>query len=80
MMATKRVLTSRAALTATVNDDRSVTLTMSDSPGNWWAVVRDGACQSASGTTADGGRGKDPQFTPHPVYAYSDSDCGNQIA
>ena len=71
---------SSTTLTATVNDDRSVTLTLSNGPTNWWFKVRDGGCVAASGTTADGGRGYDPKFTPHPVRAYSDSDCSSQIA
>ena len=54
------------SLSATVNDDRSVTLTLSNGPSDWWFIVRQGSCTAATGTTADGGRGYDPQFTPPP--------------
>ena len=68
------------SLSATVNDDRSVTLTLSNGPSDWWFIVRQGSCTAATGTTAAGGRGYDPQFTPHPVKAYSDGECSTQIA
>ena len=66
-------------LAATVNSDRSVDLALSNGPSNWWFRINDwGTCTAASGSTVSNIRGY--QAGTHAVTAYSDSNCGSQIA
>ena len=68
-----------ANLTATVNSDNSVDLDLSGGPTNWWFRINSwGTCTAASGTSVNNIRGY--QLGTHSVRAYSDSDCGYQIA
>ena len=66
-----------ATLTATVNADRSVDLTLSNGPGNWWFRINSGTCTAVSGTSVNGIQGY--QSGTYTVRAYSDSNCGAQI-
>ena len=68
-----------ASLTATVNNDRSVDLAVSDAPSNWWFRIGWGDCTAASGTAYNNIRGYG-SGTTHHVKAYSDSGCGYQFA
>ena len=68
-----------ATLAATVNNDRSVDLTLTNGPSNWWFRINsDGTCTTASGTTVSGIQGYQPGA--HSVWAYSDSGCSYHIA
>ena len=73
-LATSAFTIPSASLTATVNSDRSVDLTLSGGPGNWWFKIAGyGTCTAASGTSFDNIRGYAPGS--YPVWAYSDSAC-----
>ena len=66
-----------ASLAVTAN--WAVTLTLTGHQGNWWFRINWwGTCTAATGTEVTGIRG----YTggPHSVTAYSDSNCGTQIA
>ena len=67
-----------ASLTTTVNEDRSVDLTLSDGPSSWWFRINSGSCTAAPGPTASGIRGY--QAGTHDVRAYSNSGCNYLIA
>ena len=67
-----------ATLATAVNNDRSVDLTLTDGPNNWWFRIGGGTCTAASGTTVSGIQGY--KAGTHSVNAYSDSSCGSQIA
>ena len=67
-----------ASLTATVNSDKSVDLTINNHTGNWWFKINSGSCTAVTGTTVSGISGYKPGM--HTVYAYSDSNCATQIA
>ena len=68
-----------ADLTTTVNNDRSVDLTLSDGPGNWWFRIESwGTCTAATGTGFNNIRGYAPGT--YSVWAYADGNCGSQIA
>ena len=72
-------LAQSASLTATVNSDRSVNLDLSNGPGNWWFRINSGgACTAVSGTTVSNISGY--KAGTHSVNAYSDGNCGSQIA
>ena len=67
------------SISAVVNDDRSVTLTLSDGPANWWFRINaGGACTAATGTTVSNIQGY--QAGTHSVAAYSDSGCSYHVA
>ena len=66
-----------AALTATVNADRSVDLTLSGHTGNWWFRIGWGSCAAVTGTTVSGISGY--QTGTYSVAAYSGSDCTGLI-
>ena len=68
-----------ATLTATVDSDRSVDLTLSNGPSNWWFKINSwGTCTAVSGNSITGIRGYKPGT--HTVRAYSNSNCANQVA
>ena len=67
-----------ATLAATVNGDRSVDLTLTGGPGNWWFRIGSGTCTAATGTTFSNIRGYG--VGTHSVGAYSDGGCGYHIA
>ena len=59
--------------------DRSVDLSVTNSPGNWWfKITGHGTCTSASGTSFDNIRGYAPGS--YPVWSYSNSDCSHFMA
>ena len=69
-----------ATLTATVNSDNSVHLTLSNGPNDWWFKISF-SCVAAGGTrypTSGGMQG----YTggPHTVTAYTDSNCTTELA
>ncbi len=64
-------------LSATVNDDGLVDLTLSNGTGNWWFRINQGTCTAASGSAYRGIGGYRPGT--YQVRAYSDSGCRNQI-
>ena len=73
------VIPDPATLTATVNNDRSVDLTLTNGPSNWWFKIGWwGTCTAASGNTVSNIQGYQPG--PHSVDAYSDSGCHTKIA
>ena len=62
------------ALTITVNDDRSVDLTLAGGPSDWWFRIGwSGHCTAATGTNYNGIRGY-PSGS-YLVAVYPDSDC-----
>ena len=68
-----------ATLTATVNGDRSVTLTLTGGPAAWWFRINWwGTCTAASGTTVGNIQGYQPGN--HAVAAYSDGGCSYHVA
>ncbi len=68
-----------ATLTATVHGDKSVDLAISNHQGNWWFRINSwGTCTAVTGNNITGIRGYNPGT--HSVWAYSDSNCGTQIA
>ena len=67
-----------ATLAATVNNDRSVDLTLTNGPSNWWFRIGGGTCTAASGTTVSGISGY--QAGTYNVNAYSNSDCNYHVA
>ena len=70
---------SAASLTATVNTDRSVALTLTGGPSNWWFRINWwGACTAASGNTVSNIQGYQPGA--HAVAAYSDGGCNYHLA
>ena len=70
---------SAASLTATVNTDRSVDLTLSNGPSNWWFRINWwGTCTAASGNTVSNIQGYQPGA--HAVAAYSDGGCNYHVA
>ena len=66
------------SLTATVNSDRSVDLTLSNAPGNWYFRIGSGSCTAVTGSSVNGISGY--KAGTYSVKAYSDSNCGSQIA
>ena len=72
-------LAQSASLTATVNSDRSVDLTLSNGPsGDWWFRINSGSCTAVSGTSVNGIQGY--KAGTYSVRAYSDGNCGAEIA
>ena len=68
-----------ATLAATVNDDRSVNLTLNDGPSSWWFRINYwGTCTAASGNTVSNIAGY--QNGTHSVAAYSDGGCNYHVA
>ena len=68
-----------ASLTATRNADWSVDLALSNGPSNWWFRINSwGTCTASTKPTVDGIAGY--RAGTHSVWAYSDSNCGSQIA
>ncbi len=68
-----------ATLTATVNTDRSVALTLIGGPSNWWFRINWwGTCTAVSGNTVSGIAGY--QDGTHAVAAYSDGGCNYHVA
>ena len=68
-----------ATLTATVNNDRSVDLNLSNGPSNWWFRINSwGTCTAAPGTTVSNIQGYQPGT--HAVAAYSDNGCKYHVA
>ena len=68
-----------ATLTATVNNDRSVALTLIGGPSDWWFRINWwGTCTAASGTTVSNIQGYRPGA--HAVAAYSDGGCNYHVA
>ena len=66
-------------LTATVHGDKSVDLAISNHQGNWWFKINSwGTCTAVNGSTINGIQGYKPGT--HTVWAYSDSNCGAQMA
>ena len=73
------IFAQSASLTATVNNDKSVDLNLSNGPTNWWFRIETwGACTAATGTSYDNIRGYQPGT--YNVWAYSDSNCGAFVA
>ena len=78
-VATLNVLASGSSLTATVDADWSVDLTLANAPANWWYKIGDdGSCVAVSGATASDISGIGAGT--HSVSAYSDSGCANKTA
>ena len=78
-VATTAFTISTAALTTTVNDDRSVDLALNGGPHNWWFRINKwGTCTAASGTSFDNIRGY--AVGTHSVMAYADSGCNWHVA
>ena len=67
-----------ATLATTVNNDRSVDLTLTNGPSNWWFRIGGGTCSAASGTGLNNIRGY--QSGTHSVWTYSDSGCKYHVA
>ena len=67
-----------ASLSAVVNNDRSVDLTLTGGPSNWWFRIGSGTCTAATGTTFSNIQGY--KAGTHSVNAYPDSGCGYHIA
>ena len=68
-----------ATLTATVNTDRSVDLTLTNGTSNWWFRINSwGTCTAAGGNTVSGIQGYQPGT--HYVSAYSDGGCKYHVA
>ena len=65
-------------LTATVDTDDSVDLSLANGPSNWWYKVNTGSCTAASGTSVTNITGA--ASGSNTVKAYSDSACSAQIA
>ena len=78
LYAPQTALAQSPSLTATVNDDRSVTLTLADGPSDWWFKINyGGTCTAAPGTTVSDIKGY--QAGTHAVGAYSDSGCQQHL-
>ena len=68
-----------ATLATTVNSDRSVDLTLTNGPGNWWFRINSwGTCTAVSGTSYNNIRGY--AVGTHSVKAYSNNGCNAHIA
>ena len=79
ILAASPVAAQTPALATTVDGDRSVDLTLSNGPTEWWFRINSwGTCTAASGATVNNIRGY--KAGTHPVAAYSDSGCGTEIA
>ena len=64
------------ALAATVDNDRSVDLTLTGGPSNWWFKIGWwGTCTAATGTTVSGIRGYQSGW--HVVAVYPAAGCAN---
>ena len=61
-----------------MNGDKSVDLTLSNAPGNWYFRIGSGSCTAVSGSSVNGISGY--KAGTYSVTAYSDSNCGTQIA
>ena len=74
-----KILANSPSLSASVSSDRAVSLTISDHSESWWFKIENwGTCTAASGTTVSNIRGY--KAGTYSVWAYSDSNCGTQIA
>ena len=71
-------LAQSASLTATVNGDRSVDLTLSNGPNDWYFRIGYGSCVAVSGTTVSNIKGYQTGF--YSVGAFSSAGCKNFIA
>ncbi len=79
-IASTQFTTLRAAsLTATVNSDDTVYLTLSDGPDDWWFRIGHG-CHAVSGNRYPTTGGIGGYTGTHTVTAYSDNTCTTQIA
>lgn len=68
------------SIAAVVNNDHSVTLTLTGGPANWWFRINSvGTCTAASGTTVSNIQGY-KAGTYHTVIVYSDGNCQHLIA
>ena len=67
-----------ASLAATVNSNRSVDLTLSNGPSNWYFRIGYGSCVAVSGTTVSGIQGYQTGF--YSVGAFSGAGCKGFIA
>ena len=67
-----------AGLSATVNSDRSVDLTLTGGPTNWWFRIDAGSCTPTSGNTVSNIQGYQPGS--YGVGAFSKSDCSGFLA
>ena len=66
------------SLSATVNSDQSVDLSLSDYPGgSWWYQNASGTCTAASGTTVSDLTGY--AVGTHTATAYAENNCKNWI-
>ena len=73
-----KILAQSASLTATVNPNKSVDLAISNHQGNWWFRINSGSCTAVTGTSISGIKGYKPGT--YSVKAYSNSNCGTEIA
>ena len=71
-------LAQSTSLTATVNSDRSVNLTLSNGPSDWYFRIGYGSCVSVSGTTVSNIKGYQTGF--YTAAAFSGAGCKNFIA
>ena len=66
-----------ASLTATVQSDQSVDLSLSNGPDNWWFRINWGACTAVSVTAVNGIAGYQPGA--YSVKAYSNNGCNYRV-
>ena len=78
-LATSAFTIPNATLAAAVQTDRSVDLSVTNSPANWWfKITGHGTCTAATGTSFNNIRGYAPGS--YPVWSYSNSDCSHFMA
>ena len=78
-LATSSFTIPNATLAAAVQTDRSVDLSVTESPSSWWfKITGHGTCTPASGNGFSNIRGYAPGS--YPVWSYSNSDCSHFMA
>ena len=77
-IATTTFTIQNASLAATVNGDRSVDLTLSNGPNDWYFRISSGSCTAVSGNTVSNIRGYQPGS--YGVGAFSGAGCTDFIA
>ena len=77
-IATTTFTIQNASLSATVNGDRSVDLTLTNGPNDWYFRISSGSCTAVSGNTVSNIRGYQPGS--YGVGAFSGAGCTDFIA